>query len=134
MHYCKKPYKTSPLFMTSTHTKTLIRDDRMPFMCESKHLGDEMSRRTITIEPQLDQIINFVRGSFLIIGQEYNYTEVVNHAIFYGICYWLRIPHEQAVQLAPEVLTTNLKLEGMKDEERDKMVKEILSKLQPLKK
>jgi len=96
--------------------------------------GENMSRRTITIDQKLDQIINFVRGFFLIIGQEYNYTEVVNYAIYYGICYWLGIPHEQAVQLAPQVVTTNLKLEGMKDEERDKMVKEILSKLTPIKK
>lgn len=93
-----------------------------------------MIRRTVTIDPKLDQIINFVRGFFLIIGQEYNYTEVVNYAIFYGICYWLRIEHENAVQLAPQIVTTNLKIEGMKDEERDKMVKEILSKLQPIKK
>lgn len=93
-----------------------------------------MSRRTITIDPTLDQIINFVRGFFLMIGQEYNYTEVVNYAIHYGICFWLGMKHEQAVQLASQSLSTNLKLEGMEDEERDKMVKEILSKLQPLKK
>jgi len=93
-----------------------------------------MSRRTITIDPKLDQIINFVRGFFLMIGQEYNYTEVVNYAIYYGICFWLGVTHEQAVQSASQALSTNLKLEGMKDEERDKMVKEILSKLQPLKK
>jgi hypothetical protein len=93
-----------------------------------------MSRRTITVEPNLDKIINFVRGFFLLIGQEYNYTEVVNAAIFYGICYWLNITHEKAVQLAPTVLATNLKIEGMKDEERDKMFAQILSKLQPLKK
>jgi len=93
-----------------------------------------MSRRTVTIDPKLDQIINFVRGFFLIAGQEYNYTEVVNYAIFYGICFWLGITHEKAIQLAPQIVTANLKIEGMKDEERDKMVKEILSKLQPLKK
>jgi len=93
-----------------------------------------MSRRTVTIEPNLDKIINFVRGFFLLIGQEYNYTEVVNASIFYGICYWLSIPHDKAVQMAPQVLTTNLKIEGMKDEERDKMFAQILSKLQPLKK
>lgn len=65
---------------------------------------------------------------------QYNYTEVANAAIFYGICYWLDIPHDKAVQMASQVLTTNLKLEGMKDEERDKMFDQILSKLQPLKK
>jgi len=93
-----------------------------------------MSRRTITIEPNLDKIINLVRGFFLLIGQEYNYTEVVNNAIWYGICYWLNVPHDKAVQAAPQVLTTNLKIEGMKDEERDRMISEIFSKLQPLKK
>jgi len=36
--------------------------------------------------------------------------------------------------MAPQVLTTNLKIEGMKDEERDKMFAQVLSKLQPLKK
>lgn len=91
-----------------------------------------MSRRTITVEPKLDQIINFVRGFFLLIGQEYNYTEVVNAAIWYGICYWLNIPHEKAIQMAPQVLTTNLKTEGMKDEEMDRMISGVLSKLQPL--
>jgi hypothetical protein len=45
----------------------------------------------------------------------------------------LNIPHEKAVQIAPQVLNTNLKIEGMKDEERDKMFEQILSKLQPLK-
>jgi len=89
-----------------------------------------MSRRTVTIDPTLDQIINLVRGFFLLVGQEFNYTEVVNNAIFYGICYWLNIPHEKAVKLAPQMLTTNLKIEGMKDEQRDKMFQEILSKLQ----
>ena len=93
-----------------------------------------MSRRTITIDPALDQIINLVRGFFLLVGQEYNYTEVVNNAIFYGICYWLKIPQEKAVQIASKALTTNLKMEGMKDEERDRMFDNILSKLQPLKK
>ena len=92
-----------------------------------------MSRRTVTIEPALDQIINLVRGFFLLVGKEYNYTEVVNSAIFYGICYWLGIPHDKAVKIAPQVLTSNLKMEGMKDEERDKMFEQILSKLQLLK-
>jgi hypothetical protein len=36
--------------------------------------------------------------------------------------------------MAPTVLATNLKIEGLKDEERDRMVSEVLSKLQPLKK
>jgi len=89
-----------------------------------------MSRRTVTIDPTLDQIINLVRGFFLLVGQEYNYTEVVNNAIFYGICYWLNIRHEKAIKLAPQMLTTNLKIEGMKDEQRDKMFQEILSRLQ----
>lgn len=93
-----------------------------------------MSRRTITIDPQLDKIINFVREFFLLIDQEYNYTEVANNAIFYGICYWLNIPHDKAVQMAPQVLSTNLKIEGLKDEERDRMFSQVLSKLQPIKK
>ena len=92
-----------------------------------------MSRRTITIDPSLDQIINLVRGFFLLMGTDYNYTEVVNNAIYYGICYWLNVPRERAVKTASQVLTTNLKIEGMKDEERDKMFDQILSKLeQPL--
>jgi uncharacterized protein YbcV (DUF1398 family) len=89
-----------------------------------------MSRRTVTIDPALDQIINLVRGFFLLVGIEYNYTEVVNNAIYYGICYWLKIDHAVAIKNAPKVLTTNLKMEGMKDEERDKMIEQILSKLQ----
>ena len=93
-----------------------------------------MSRRTITVDPKLDQVVNLVRGFFLLVGQEYNYTEVVNAAIFYGICYWLDVPRETAVQMASQVLTRQLKVEGMKDEQRDKMVQEILSKFQPLKK
>ena len=90
-----------------------------------------MSRRTVTIDQKLDQIINFVRGAFLLIGQDYNYTEVVNHAIFYGICYWLGIKPEVAIKLAPQFLSTNFKIEGMKDEQRDKLTEEILSKLKP---
>ena len=93
-----------------------------------------MIRRTITVDQKLDQIINFVRGFFLLVGTEYNYTEVVNNAVFYGICYWLDIPKEKALKLAPQFLTTNLKIAGMKDEERDRMFDNILSKLQPLKK
>ena len=91
-----------------------------------------MTRRTVTIEPKLDQIINFIRGFFLLIDQEFNYTEVVNYAIFYGICYWLRIPHDKAVEMAPQFVSTNLKIEGLKDEERDKFMESVLSKLQPL--
>lgn len=89
-----------------------------------------MPRRTVTIEPILDQIINFVRGFFLLIGQEYNYTEVVNYAIFYGICYWLNIPHSKAVEMAPQFVSANLKIEGLKDEERNRFVESVLSKLQ----
>lgn len=89
-----------------------------------------MVRRTVTIEPRLDQIINFVRGFFLLLGQEYNYTEVVNHAIYYGICYWLGIDHKKAVAMAPQVLTTNLELEGLKDEQRDELVQLVLSQSQ----
>lgn len=89
-----------------------------------------MPRRTVTIEPNLDQIINFVRGFFLLIGQEFNYTEVVNYAIFYGICYWLNIPRNKAVEMAPQFVSTNLKIEGLKDEERDKFVENVLSRLQ----
>lgn len=91
-----------------------------------------MTRRTVTIEPGLDQIINFVRGFFLLIGQEYNYTEVVNYAIFYGICYWLNIPRDKAVEMAPQFVSTNLKIEGLKDEERDKFMESVLSKLTPV--
>lgn len=89
-----------------------------------------MSRRTITIDQKLDQIINLVRGFFLLTGQDYNYTEVVNNAIFYGICYWLNIPHEKAVKLAPQVLNTDFKMEGIQDELRDKVLKDVLLKLQ----
>jgi len=92
-----------------------------------------MSRRTVTIDQKLDQIINIVRGAFLLVGQEYNYTEVVNHAIFYGICYWLGIDHENAVKLAPQFLTTNFKIEGVIDEQTDKLKKGLLSKLHTLK-
>ena len=89
-----------------------------------------MSRRTITIDPTLDTILNLVRGLLLIIGQEYNYTEVVNGAIFYGICYWLNIPQKKAVEIASQLLTTNLKMEGIQDELRDKVFNNVLSKLQ----
>ncbi len=89
-----------------------------------------MSRRTITIDHNLDQIINLVRGFFLLIGQDYNYTEVVNNAIFYVICYWLKISHQDAVKLAPKVLTTDFKVEGIQDELRDKVFSDVLSKFQ----
>lgn len=89
-----------------------------------------MSRRTVTIDSGLDQIINVVRGLLLIIGQEYNYTEVVNGAIFYGICYWLNIPKGKTLELASKLLTTNLKMEGIQDELRDKVFNNVLSKLQ----
>ena len=90
-----------------------------------------MSRRTVTIDPALDQIINLVRGLLLIIGLEYNYTEAVNGAIWYGICYWLNIPKEKAVALASQVLTTDLKTEGIQDELRDKVFNTVLPKIPP---
>ena len=91
-----------------------------------------MSRRTITIDPTLHTIINVVRGFFLMMGKEYNYTEVVNAATFYGICYWLKIPHNKAVELSRTILTSDLKLEGLKDEEKDRIIQNVLSKLEPL--
>jgi len=90
-----------------------------------------MSRRTVTIDPTLDQIINLVRGLLLIIGLEYNYTEAINGAIWYGICYWLNIPKEKAIALASQVLTTDLKTEGIQDELRDKVFNTVLPKIQP---
>jgi hypothetical protein len=93
-----------------------------------------MSRRTVTVDATLDQIINLVRGFFLLVGQEYNYTEVVNAAIFYGICYWLNVPKETAMKMASQVLSRQLKIEGIKDEQWDRMSQQILSKLTPLKK
>lgn len=88
-----------------------------------------MSRRTVTIDARLDGIINFVRGFFLLLGQDYNYTEVVNAAILYGICFWINVPHDQAVKLQSEILTKELKLEGLKDEDRTKLIDAIDSKL-----
>ena len=90
-----------------------------------------MPRRTVTIDPSLDQIINIVRGLFMLMGKEYNYTEVVNNAIFYGICYWLNIPKEKAIEMVSQVLTTDLKFEGIKDEEHSRIL-DILSKAKPL--
>jgi len=72
-----------------------------------------MSRRTVTIDPALDKIINFVRAFFLMAGTEYNYTEVVNNAIFYGICYWLNIPHEKAVKIAPPLCVNDLNVNSI---------------------
>ncbi len=89
-----------------------------------------MSRRTVTIDPALDQIINLVRGLLLMMGQEYNYTEAVNGAIWYGICYWLNIPRPKATEIASQVLTSNLKTEGIIDELKDKVFSDVLSKLQ----
>jgi hypothetical protein len=88
-----------------------------------------MSRRTVTIDEGLDAIINVVRGFFLLAGQEYNYTEVVNAAIMYGICYWLNIPKDKAIELQKQILTRELKLVGLKDEERTKLFEAISSKL-----
>ena len=88
-----------------------------------------MSRRTVTIDAGLDGIINVVRGFFLLSGQDYNYTEVVNAAILYGICYWLNVSKEQAVKLQQQILSRELKLEGLKDEERTKFNETIASKL-----
>lgn len=92
-------------------------------------LGAHMSRRTITIDPALDQIIKLVRGLALLIGLDYNYTEVVNGLAYYGVCYWLGIDHKKAVEMASQVITTNLKMEGIEDELRDKFY-ENLSKLE----
>jgi len=91
-----------------------------------------MSRRTVTIDPTLDKIINFIRGLSLLVGQEYNYTEVVNGLAYYGLCYWLGTDPKKAVELASQVLTTDLRLEGIQDELRDKWVNTVLSKLEPL--
>jgi len=88
-----------------------------------------MSRRTVTIDESLDGIINLVRGFFLLAGQEYNYTEVVNAAILYGICYWLGVKKEEALKLQKTILTRQLKLEGMKDDERTKLFEAIGAKL-----
>jgi len=88
-----------------------------------------MSRRTVTIDAGLDGIVNFVRGFFLLVGQDYNYTEVVNAAILYGICYWLNVPREQAVKMQGQILSRELKLEGLKDEERTKFNEAIASRL-----
>ena len=87
-----------------------------------------MTRRTVTFDPTIDQIVNLIRGLALLIGIEYNYTEVVNGLAYYGVCYWLDIKKETAVAMAPKVLTTNLKMEGINDELNDKFYA-TLSKL-----
>jgi hypothetical protein len=87
-----------------------------------------MIRRTVTFDTTIDQIVNFVRGLSLLVGLEYNYTEVVNGLIYYGLCYWLNTEKAKAVAMAPQVITTNLKMEGIQDELRDKFY-ENLSKL-----
>lgn len=84
-----------------------------------------MPRRTITIDPRLDQFINIVRGLLLLLGKEYNYTEIVNGAIFYGICYWLGIKHDKAVEIASQFLTTELRVEGIQDELKERWDKTI---------
>jgi len=80
-----------------------------------------MMRRTVTFDPAIDQLVNLIRGLALLIGLEYNYTEVVNGLAYYGVCYWLNIPKERAVAMAPQVLTSNLKLGGITDELTDKL-------------
>lgn len=88
-----------------------------------------MTRRTITIEPRLDKFINVVRGLLLLLEKDYNYTEIVNGAIFYGICYWLDIDHDIAVKLASQILTTDLKVEGIRDELKERWDK-VMEKFQ----
>ena len=87
-----------------------------------------MTRRTVTFDPTIDQIVNLIRGLALLVGIEYNYTEVVNGLAYYGVCYWLGIEKTKAVEMASKVLATNLKMEGIKDELNDKFY-ENLSKL-----
>ena len=91
-----------------------------------------MSRRTVTIDPALDKIINLIRGLSLLVGLDYNYTQVVNGLAYYGVCYWLGIDHKKAVAMAPQILTTDLKIEGIEDELRDKLVNTVLPKLEPV--
>ena len=91
-----------------------------------------MSRRTVTIDPALDKIINLIRGLSLLVGLDYTYTAVVNGLAYYGICYWLGIEKAKAVAMASQVITTDLRMEGIQDELRDKMVDTVLSKLKPL--
>jgi len=87
-----------------------------------------MTRRTVTFDPTIDQIVTLIRGLSLLVGLDYNYTEVVNGLVYYGLCYWLNTPKAKAVAMAPKVLTTNLKMAGIEDELRDKFY-ESLSKL-----
>ena len=93
-----------------------------------------MSRRTVTIDPNLDKIINLIRGLSLLVGLDYTYTAVVNGLTYYGICYWLGIEKAKAVAMASQVITTDLRMEGIQDELRDKIINTVLSKVQPLSK
>lgn len=90
--------------------------------------GVHMTRRTVTFDPTIDQFVQIIRGLALLVGLDYNYTEVANGLAYYGVCYWLNIKKSKAVEMAPSVLTTNLKLAGIEDELRNK-VYENLSKL-----
>ncbi len=87
-----------------------------------------MIRRTVTFDPAIDQLVNLIRGLALLIGLEYNYTEVVNGLAYYGVCYWLNVRKDRAVAMAPQVLTSNLKFEGITDELLDKL-RETMPKL-----
>lgn len=87
-----------------------------------------MSRRTVTIDPAIDQFVKIIRGLALLIGLDYNYTEVINGLAYYGICYWLNIDKSKAVAMAPSILATDLKMAGIQDELSDKFY-ESLSKL-----
>jgi hypothetical protein len=87
-----------------------------------------MTRRTVTFDPAIDQLVQIIRGLALLVGIDYNYTEVINGLAYYGLCYWLNIDKSKAVEMAPSVLTTNLKLAGIQDELNDKFY-ESLSKL-----
>ena len=84
--------------------------------------------RARTFDPAIDQFVNLIRGLALLIGLEYNYTEVVNGLVYYGVCYWLNIQKDRAVAMAPQVLTSNLKFEGITDELFDKL-RETMPKL-----
>ncbi|MDH5266604.1 MAG: hypothetical protein OEW62_02870 [Candidatus Bathyarchaeota archaeon] len=89
--------------------------------CHPFTYGEHMMRRTVTFDPAIDQLVNLIRGLALLIGLEYNYTEVVNGLAYYGVCYWLNIQKDRAVTMAPQVLTSNLKFEGITDELLDKL-------------
>lgn len=87
-----------------------------------------MSRRTVTIDPAIDQFVKIIRGLALLVGLDYNYTEVINGLAYYGICYWLNIDKSKAIAMAPSILATDLKMAGIRDELSDKFY-ENLSKL-----